>query len=163
MSRAYFSFRSNPSASNVRGGDRPPDTVGDHPRSSCAFSSGHEACGSADHSSIRASKAIASFGPARGHILIVGPPATAGTKSSVGCFPSTLCPPEIRAWVADAPPGWGERSASGELVDLPGVVRLLRFPHRQHNRRDIPGHRQLGQVRLGPVLELSVVTLAERI
>src|SRR5271157_1642391 len=71
--------------------------------------------------------------------------------------------PEIRAWVADAPPGWGERSASGELVDLPGVVRLLRFPHRQHDRRDIPGHRQLGQVWLGPVLELSVVALAERI
>src|SRR5271157_1374877 len=81
-------------ASNVRGGDRPPDTVGDHPRSSCAFSSCHEACGSADHSSIRASKAIASFGPARGHILVLvlGPLATAGTKSSAGCFPSTLCP-----------------------------------------------------------------------
>src|SRR5258705_1559050 len=68
---------SNLGASNIRGGDQPPNTAGVHPPSFSAFSSGREACGSANHASIWASMAIASFGPARGHILVIGPAAAA--------------------------------------------------------------------------------------
>ena len=47
-----------------------------------------------NHASIGAFAAIASFGPVRGHILVIGSSASTEITRLHGCFPSTFSPEE---------------------------------------------------------------------
>lgn len=113
-----------------------------------------------DHPSIWASKAISSFGPARGHSLRLGPVAGAfGSEPRPAALrilplePShrLLCRASHRLPARAAAPLSGPRRNRARLPH--GSIRRLRLPHGQHDRRDLPGQRQLGEIRLRPGLE----------
>ena len=78
-----------------------------------------------NHASIGAFAAIASFGPVRGHILVIGSSASAEITRLHGCFPSTLSPEEELEFTARCVLPRGRRR---QQLCGPAIFSGLYFP-----------------------------------